>query len=89
MRDYIYEGGDSATGAFVHASYGAVRDYSVSKTSGRIMGTTPRLWAKGGFLGEMYNAQAKRLIKQGIDAADKRLLDAKGRAERQIRNYFE
>lgn len=53
------------------------------------MGTTPRLWAKGGFLGEMYNAQAKRLIKQGIDAADKRLLDAKGRAERQIRNYFE
>ncbi|PKM61884.1 MAG: hypothetical protein CVU99_01660 [Firmicutes bacterium HGW-Firmicutes-4] len=90
MRDYVEDGGNSAWGGFFTASWGAVKDYAVSKTADKIIGKVSPSFknlgnSKSGKIG--YD-QVKRLVKADINTTDKVTLDIDGKVRRAIKRKF-
>ncbi len=90
MRDYVDDGGNSIGGGFLTASWGAVKDFAVSKTADKIIGKASPSFknlnhSKSGKIG--YD-QVKRLVKADINTTDKVTLDIDGKVRRAIERKF-
>lgn len=87
MRDYVDDGGNTIEGGFLTASWGAVKDFAVSKTADKGIGkVSPSLTnLKDGKI--IYN-QVKRLVKGDITTTDKMTLDIDGKVRRAIKRKF-
>lgn len=90
MRDYVDDGGNSEWGGFVTASWGAAKDYAVSKTADKIIGKVSPSFSK---LNHSKSCkigydQVKRLVKADINTADKVTLDIDGKVRRAIERKF-
>ena len=90
MRDYVDDGGNSIKGGFLTASWGAVKDFAVSKTADKIIGKASPSFknlnhSKSGKIG--YD-QVKRLVKADINTTDKVTLDIDGKVRRAIERKF-
>ncbi|MEO1814053.1 MAG: hypothetical protein ABGU93_00510 [Acetobacterium sp.] len=90
MRDYVDDGGNSIGGGFLTASWGAVKDFAVSKTADKLIGKASPSFknlnhSKSGKIG--YD-QVKRLVKGDINTTDKVTLDIDGKVRRAIERKF-
>ncbi len=91
MRDYVEDDGNSEWGAFYTASWGAVKDYYVSKKADDfIWGASPKFDAieKCGVVGKILYNQGKRFVKIGINTTDRATLDIDGKVRRAIKQKF-
>lgn len=90
MRDYVDDGGNSVEGGFLTASWGAVKDYAVSKTADKIIGKVSPSFSKlnKSKSGKIGYDQVKRLIKSDINTTDKYTFDIDGKVRRAIERKF-